>query len=183
MLVELSRAQDVQAGDGTTSVVVIAGALLDAAEKLLQMGIHPTAISDSFQRCASKASAILTEMSYPIELTDRESLVKSASTSLNSKVVSQYSSLLAPLAVDAVMKVSDEDAKVPSVDLKNIKIIQSLGGTIEDTELVEGLVFTQRASGSNGPKRLEKAKIGLIQFCISPPKTDVSSNLRLFSTY
>lgn len=176
MLVELSRAQDIEAGDGTTSVVVVAGALLDAAEKLLNIGIHPTAISDAFQRCAKKAVEILTEMSIPIELTDRESLIKSASTSLNSKVVSQHSSLLAPLAVDAVLRVT-EPGNEAGCDLKNIKCIRSLGGTIEDTELINGLVFTQRASGSNGPKRLEKAKIGLIQFCISPPKTDMDHNV------
>lgn len=177
MLVELSRAQDVEAGDGTTSVVVVAGALLDAAEKLLAKGIHPTAISDAFQRCSTKAVSILKEMSTAIELTDRESLVKSASTSLNSKVVSQQSSTLAPIAVDAVLKVAEQRGTEHSVDLKNIKIIQSLGGTIEDTELIEGLVFTQKSSGVNGPKRIEKAKIALIQFCISPPKTDMDHNV------
>lgn len=176
MLVELSRAQDVEAGDGTTSVVVIAGALLEAAERLLQKGIHPTAISDAFQRCSTKAVEILTAMSKPVELSDRESLIKSASTSLNSKVVSQQSSTLAPLAVDAVLKVT-EPGHEDRVDLKNIKVIRSLGGTIEDTELINGLVFTERTSGVNGPKRVEKAKIGLIQFCISPPKTDMDHSV------
>lgn len=176
MLVELSRAQDVEAGDGTTSVVVVAGALLEAAERLLQKGIHPTAISDAFQRCSAKAVEILTAMSKPVELSDRESLIKSASTSLNSKVVSQQSSTLAPLAVDAVLKVT-EPGQEERVDLKNIKVIRSLGGTIEDTELIDGLVFTERTSGVNGPKRLEKVKIGLIQFCISPPKTDMDHNV------
>jgi chaperonin GroEL (HSP60 family) len=85
-LVELSQSQDVEAGDGTTTVVVIAGALLDAAANLLAKGIHPTAISGSFQQAANKSVEILTEMSTPVELTDRESLIKSASTSLNSKV-------------------------------------------------------------------------------------------------
>ncbi|XP_063698648.1 T-complex protein 1 subunit delta [Culicoides brevitarsis] len=176
MLVELSRAQDVEAGDGTTSVVVVAGALLEAVEKLLNMGIHPTAISDAFQKCARKAVEILTEMSKPLELTDMESLVKIASTSLNSKVVSQQSSLLAPIAVDAVLKVT-EPGKEYSVDLKNIKIVRSLGGTIEDTEMIDGLVFTQKSSGVNAPKRIEKAKIGLIQFCISAPKTDMDHSV------
>lgn len=176
MLVELSRAQDVEAGDGTTSVVVIAGALLEAAERLLHMGIHPTAISDAFQRCSTKAVEILTEMSRPIELSDRESLIKSAATALNSKVVSQQSSALAPLAVDAVLQIT-EPGQESQVDLKDIKVIRSLGGTVDDTELVDGLVFTQRASGSNGPKKVEKAKIALIQFCISPPKTDVMLNV------
>ncbi|XP_044732525.1 T-complex protein 1 subunit delta [Chrysoperla carnea] len=176
MLVELSRAQDVEAGDGTTSVVVVAGAFLEAAEKLLHRGIHPTAISDAFQRASTKAVEILTEMSKPIELTDRENLIKSASTSLNSKVVSQQSSLLAPLAVNAVLKVTDP-ARELNVDLKDIKVIQKLGGTVEDTELIEGLVFTQKSANVNGPKRIEKANIGLIQFCISPPKTDMDHNV------
>lgn len=176
MLVELSRAQDVEAGDGTTSVVVIAGSLLEAAEKLLQKGIHPTAISDSFQRCASKAVEILNGMATPIRLDDRESLLKSASTSLSSKVVSQQGSLLASIATDAVLKIV-EPGREAGVDLKDIKVIQSLGGTVEDTELVDGLIFTHKSSGINAPKRIEKAKIGLIQFCISPPKTDMDHSV------
>ncbi|CAB3362199.1 Hypothetical predicted protein [Cloeon dipterum] len=176
MLVELSRSQDIEAGDGTTSVVVIAGSLLEAAEKLLARGIHPSAISDAFQIAANKSVEILTKMSRRIELNDRESLVQSASTSLNSKVVSQHSSQLAPLAVDAILKVTDP-AKDDNVDLKDIKVICQLGGTVDDTELVDGLVFTQRPAGANPPRKVEKAKIGLIQFCISPPKTDMDHNV------
>ncbi|XP_044749354.1 T-complex protein 1 subunit delta [Coccinella septempunctata] len=172
MLVELSRAQDVEAGDGTTTVVVIAGAFLDAAEKLLDRGIHPTAISESFQRAAGHAIKILEGISTPVQLDNREQLIKSASTSLNSKVVSQHSSLLAPIAVDAVLKVIDP-AHEKAVNLSDIKVIKQLGGTIDDTELLDGLVFPQRVANVNGPKRVEKAKIGLIQFCISPPKTDM----------
>ena len=88
MLVELSQAQDVEAGDGTTSVVVIAGSLLGAAEKMLNKGIHPTIIAESFQRAAAKAVEFLTDISTPVELDDRESLLRAASTSLNSKVSS-----------------------------------------------------------------------------------------------
>ncbi|XP_011156248.1 T-complex protein 1 subunit delta [Solenopsis invicta] len=176
MLVELSKAQDIEAGDGTTSVVVIAGSLLESAERLLQKGIHPTSISDAFQKAASKAVSILLNMSISVDLTDKESLVKVAATSLNSKVVHQQSSLLAPLAVDAVLKVTEEGKEV-SVDLHDIKVIKKLGGTVEDTELVDGLIFTQKSCNVNGPKRIEKVKIGLIQFCISPPKTDMDHNV------
>ncbi|CAK9816842.1 T-complex protein 1 subunit delta [Anthophora quadrimaculata] len=176
MLVELSKAQDIEAGDGTTSVVVIAGSLLEAAERLLQKGIHPTLISDAFQKAATKAVKILTNMSIPVDLRDKESLIRAAATSLNSKVVFQQSSLLAPLAVDAVLKVTEE-GKEGAVDLNNIKVIKKLGGTVEDTELVEGLIFTQKSCNVNGPRRIEKAKIGLIQFCISPPKTDMDHNV------
>merc|ERR1711902_169261 len=120
-----SKAQDIEAGDGTTSVVVTAGSLLDAADKLLQKGIHPTTISESFQKAAGKAVDILTGMATPLDLTDRESLLKAANTSLNSKVVSQNSAELSPIAVD-------------------------------------GMLFEQKAANINGPKRMEKAKIGFI---------------------
>ncbi|XP_065661788.1 T-complex protein 1 subunit delta isoform X2 [Hydra vulgaris] len=177
MLVELSKAQDVEAGDGTTSVVVIAGSLLSAAQKLLDKGIHPTIISESFQRASLKACEIVTSMSMPVDLSDRDTLLKSATTSLSSKVVSQYSGLLAPICVDSVLKLVDP-AKDFNVDLRDIKLVTKLGGTVEDTELVDGLVLDHRISHfAEGVARVEKARIGLLQFCISPPKTDMENNV------
>uniref|UniRef100_A0A8C9YZ51 T-complex protein 1 subunit delta n=1 Tax=Sander lucioperca TaxID=283035 RepID=A0A8C9YZ51_SANLU len=172
MLVELAKAQDIEAGDGTTSVVVIAGALLDACSKLLQKGIHPTIISESFQKAVEKGVEVLTAMSRPVQLSDRETLLNSATTSLCSKVVSQYSSLLAPMSVDAVMRVIDP-ATATGVDLQDIKIIKKVLCVFE---LVDGLVLTQRISNT-GVSRVEKAKIGLIQFCLSPPKTDMDNQI------
>ncbi|CAG8455387.1 T-complex protein 1 subunit delta [Gigaspora rosea] len=177
MLVDLSAAQDVEAGDGTTSVVVIASALLGAAEKMLAKGVHPTTIAEAFQRAAIKSSEFLTEMSTEINLSDRDSLLRAASTSLNSKIVSQYSNLLAPIAVDAVLRVIDP-ATATNVDLKDIRIVKKVGGTIDDTELVDGLVLTQNViKNSGGPTRMEKAKIGLIQFQLSPPKPDMENQI------
>uniref|UniRef100_A0A8C0L7P8 T-complex protein 1 subunit delta n=1 Tax=Canis lupus dingo TaxID=286419 RepID=A0A8C0L7P8_CANLU len=175
MLVELSKAQDIEAGDGTTPVVFIAGSLLDSCTKLLQKGIHPTIISESFQKALEKGIEILTDMSRPVELSDRETVLNSATTSLNSKVVSQYSSLLSPMSVNAAMKVTDP-ATATSVDLREIEIVKKLGGTIDDCELVEGLVLTQKVANS-GITRVEKAKIGLIQFCLSAPKMDMDNQI------
>jgi T-complex protein 1 subunit delta len=173
MLVNLSNAQDVEAGDGTTSVVVICGSLLGAADRLLSKGIHPSVISESFQRAAAAAVEVLHDMSQPISLTDTASLLQAANTSLSSKIVSQYSNLLGPMAVNAVTKTIDLKT-ADNVDLKNIRIIKKVGGTIEDSELVEGLVLTQPViKSAGGPVRMEKAKIGLIQFQLSPPKPDV----------
>ena len=173
MLVNLSKAQDIEAGDGTTSVVVLAGSLLEASEKLLNKGIHPTLISDAFQKASAKSAELLQAMAMPVDLSDREKLLQSANTSLNSKVVSQHSSELSPIAVDAVLKVAD--AEKNNVNLKDIKIIKKLGGTVDDTELVEGLVLSQRVAG--GVKKMEKAKVGLIQFQVSPPKTDMDNQV------
>ncbi|CAF0794697.1 unnamed protein product [Adineta ricciae] len=176
MLVELSKAQDIEAGDGTTTVVVLAGSLLDAASRLVSKGLHPTAIADAFEKAADKATEILKGISIPIELSDNDSLQRSASTSLNSKVVSQHTHLLAPIAVQAVLKVINP-AVDNNVDLRDIRIVKKLGGTIEDTELVEGLVLDQKTIGFGAPTRIEKAKIALIQFCISPPKTDMENTV------
>ncbi|KMS97523.1 hypothetical protein BVRB_5g126360 [Beta vulgaris subsp. vulgaris] len=176
-LVQLSKSQDTVAGDGTTTVVVLAGALLKQCSLLLSHGIHPTVISDSLHKISTHAVDVLTSMAVPLELSDRDSLVKSASTSLNSKVVSQYSSLLAPLAVDAVLSVVDP-GKPDMVDLRDIKIVKKLGGTVDDTEMVKGLVFDKKVSRSGGgPTRMENAKIAVIQFQISPPKTDIEQSI------
>ncbi|RKP11387.1 chaperonin Cpn60/TCP-1 family [Piptocephalis cylindrospora] len=178
MLVDLSAAQDVEAGDGTTSVVVLAGALLTAAEKLLAKGIHPTTIAESFQRCAAKIVQYLEDMSPPLLLSDRESLLRAASTSLNSKVVSQHSSLLAPIAVDAVLRVVQDPLTTENADLQDIRVVKKLGGTIDDTELVDGLVLSQTViKSAGGPTRMEKAKIGLVQFQLSPPKPDMENQI------
>ncbi|KAI9838659.1 MAG: T-complex protein 1 subunit delta [Sarea resinae] len=177
MLVDLSAAQDVEAGDGTTSVVVIAGSLLGAAERLLGKGIHPTVISESFQRAAAAAVKILHDMSQPISLTDRATLLQAASTSLSSKIVSQYSNLLGPMAVDSVLKTIDSKT-ADNVDLRNIRILKKVGGTIEDSEMVDGLVLSQGVVKSGGgPTRVEKARIGLIQFQLSPPKPDMENSI------
>ena len=177
MLVDLSAAQDVEAGDGTTSVVVIAGSLLGAADRLLAKGIHPTVTSESFQRAAAAAVQTLEDMSHPISLSDRATLLQAASTSLSSKIVSQHSNLLGPMAVDAVLKTIDQKT-ADNVDLKNIRIVKKVGGTIEDSEMIDGLVLNQPVvkSGS-GPARMEKARIALIQFRLSPPKPDMENQI------
>lgn len=175
MLVDLSAAQDVEAGDGTTSVVVIAGGLLGAADRLLAKGIHPSVIAESFQRAAAAAVQVLHDMSQPVSLNDTATLLQAATTSLSSKIVSQHSNLLAPMAVNAVTKTIDIKT-ADNVDLKNIRIVKKAGGTIEDSEMVEGLVLTQGVvKAGGGPARMEKARIGLIQFQLSPPKPDVCS--------
>lgn len=139
----------------------------------MAIGIHPQVVANAFSLAVNKAETILTDMAIPIDLDDRESLLKNAVTSLNSKVVSQNSHLLAPIAVDAVLKVIDP-ATATNVDLRDIRIVKKVGGTIDDTELIEGLVFTQKASRkAGGPSRIADAKIALLQFCISPPKTDL----------
>ncbi|KAF1779688.1 GroEL-like equatorial domain [Phytophthora cactorum] len=172
MLVDLSKSQDIEAGDGTTSVCVIAGALLSAC-------IHPTNISEAFGLAAVKAEEILTEMAKPVELANREELINCVNTSLSSKVISEYADRLSPIAVDAVLKVIDI-ATATNVDLNTVRVVKQLGGTIDDSELVEGLVFSKgfdKTAAATASSTIENAKIALIQFCLSAPKADMESNV------
>lgn len=177
MLVELAKSQDVVAGDGTTSVVVICGALLKKAQEMLEKGIHPTVISDSFNRAANKACEILESIAIKVNLEDKESLIRAANTSLSSKVISQHTALMSPMAVDAVLRVIDPQ-RPNLLDLRDIRVVCKAGGTIDDSELVAGCVFDQKAAKTaGGPTRVEKAKIGLIQFHLSPPKADIENTV------
>jgi T-complex protein 1 subunit delta len=145
--VDLSAAQDIEAGDGTTSVVVLAGSFLGAAEKMLgkganfflskcfariqrkrDAGIHPSLIATSFLNASKKAVEYLTEMSTPVDLKDNASLLRAATTSLNSKIVSQYSSTLAPIAVQAVTRISNSQSS--NVDLRDIRIVKKVSMSI-----------------------------------------------------
>lgn len=176
MLVQLSKSQDIEAGDGTTSVCVIAGSLLEACSQLLAKGVHATTIADAFMRAADEAERILKAVSEPVDLSDKATLVNAVTTCLSSKVVSQNAETLAPIAVEAVTSIIEPDAT--TVDLSNIKIVKQVGGTVDDTELVDGLVFSQGAKkAAGGPSRIENAKIALIQFCLSAPKTDMENNV------
>ena len=178
MLVEISAAQDIEAGDGTTSVVVMAGALLKASQELLNRGIHPAAISDGFSVALEKAKEIIEGMGTPVDLNDREILIQNCVTCLSSKVVSANSDVLAPMAVDAVLKIIDKENDT-NVDLNNIKVSMKLGGTVDDSELIDGLCFTENQVShfAGGPTRITDAKIGVIQFCMSAPKTDLENNV------
>lgn len=142
------------------------------------MGIHPTAISDGFAISLKKALEVLNSIATPIDIKENDQLIKCVSTSLASKVVSQNSVSLAPLAVKSVLKVCDP-VNDTNVDLNNIKVVTKMGGTIDDIEMCEGIIFpdNKASSSAGGPTRVANAKIALIQFCLSAPKTDIDSNI------
>lgn len=126
MLVQLSKSQDIEAGDGTTSICVIAGALLQACSELLTKGIHPTVIAESFKLCAKKAEEIILGMSTPINLSDRDSVLNAVNTCLSSKVVHNNADVLAPIAVDAVLSIVENKEAAINVDLRDIKIVKQV---------------------------------------------------------
>jgi T-complex protein 1 subunit delta len=129
---------------------------------LLDKGIHPSIIADSFGRAAKSCVNIMEGMSIPVDLNDHESLVKSAATSLASKVVSHHAGLLAPIAVNAVTSILQPGLE--NVDLRDIKISKKLGGTLDDSEMLDGLVFANlhAAHSAGGPTRIVNPKIAMV---------------------
>lgn len=178
MLVQLSKSQDIEAGDGTTSICVIAGSFLQACSDLLSKGIHPTIIADSFKLAAQKATEILEGMAKPVDLYDRSGVLHAVNTCLSSKVVHNNADVLAPIAVNSVLDIVDIENDT-NVDLRDIKIVKQVGGTIDDTELVHGLVLETgiKTVSSNPTTKVQNAKVALIQFCLSAPKTDMENNI------
>ena len=140
MMVEISKTIDTEVGDGTTSSVVFAGALLEKAEKLLEKNVHSTVIVDGYQAAAAKALELLAHISKSVLPDDRESLLKIAKTSMQSKLISEDSDPLSKIVVDAVMKIATKKDQKFSVDLDNIKVEKKSGGSIQDTQLVKGIV-------------------------------------------
>lgn len=180
MLVETSKAQDIAAGDGTTTVVILAGALLNQAQNLLDKNIAPTIIADGYSDALKESEEIIENIEKKIDLDDENALIQNCITSLASKVVASDSHILAPIAVKAVRNLVKAGALVNNeVDLRDIKVAKKLGGTIEDTEMINGLVFTHNkiSKAAGGPSSITNPKIGLIQFCISSPKTDMENSI------
>jgi T-complex protein 1 subunit delta len=172
MLVNISKAQDNEAGDGTTTVVVLCGAFLGACLNLLKKGLNQIKILDSFRFSLKKTEEILISISFPIDLNKKETLYDAAFSALESKVVSSHSYILAPIAVEAALKLIDKEISY-DLDLNNIKILKKIGGVIEQTELLEGLGIDYPVVKSfGGPVKIIDAKIAVIQFCLSLPTTD-----------
>jgi T-complex protein 1 subunit delta len=179
ILVDLAKSQDISAGDGTTTVTIICGSLLKKCVDILDKGIHPMTISESFEKASRSAIDIIEKtMGIPVNLDDHQTLIKAANTSLGSKMVSNCCLHLSSVAVKCIMKILNP--KLPQeIDLHDVKVVKKLGGTVNDTEIVDGLILEHKISHkiSGAPKRVDNAKICLAQFHISMPKSDTDSSV------
>lgn len=178
LMVELSKSQDDEIGDGTTGVVVLAGALLEQAEKLLDKGIHPTRISEGFERAVDLVTPVLTKNAHKLDYRSEnghEELVKTAMTSLNSKIVNRMKRPFAEMCVKAVLAVADIDRKDVNLDL--IKLDGKVGGKLEDTHLVNGIVIDKEFSHPQMPDRVDDAKICILTCPFEPPKPKTKHKL------
>lgn len=176
LMVQLSQSQDDEIGDGTTGVVVLAGALLEQAEGLLDRGLHPIRIADGFEMAAHHAVQHLETICESFDIkSDKEHLIKTAMTSLGSKIVSRCIRQFAEIAVDAVLSVADLERK--DVDFELIKVETKSGGRLEDTMLVKGVVVDKDFSHPQMPKRLEQVKVAILTCPFEPPKPKTKHKL------
>ena len=177
MMVEISKTIDTEVGDGTTSSVIFAGALLEKAEKLLEKDVHSTVIIDGYQDASEKALELLADLAKTIKPDDQESLLKIAKTSMQSKLISENSVSLSKLVVDAVLKIADHTNF--SVDLDNLKVEKKAGGSIDDTSLVNGIILDKEIVHSGMPTKVEEAKIALVNTAHEVEKTEMSAEIRI----
>jgi len=176
MMVEIAKTQDKEVGDGTTSAVVLAGELLKNAEQLLGQKIHPTVIVDGYQQAQVKSLEILKAMALPVKPDDLAMLKLVAETAISGKGAEAYKDLLCGLVVSAVTKVVDPDG---TVDIQHVNVQKKVGGKIEDTELIEGMVIDKERAHPAMPKKVSSAKILLLNAALEYKKTEVTAKINI----
>lgn len=185
MMVEISKSVDNEVGDGTTSAVVVAGALLEKAEELITKSVHPTVIVEGFKTASQKAIDTLRELAVKVNPQDKDFLNKIAQTSMASKMVAGNSKHLSNVIVDSVLAVSEKfsnaNREEVKVDIDNIKVEKKAGGSINDTQIIHGIVLDKEVVHGGMPKRIENAKIALLNSPLEIEKTEFDAKLNINS--
>ena len=179
MLVEVAKTQDNEAGDGTTSAVIIAGELLNRAEELIEKSVHPTIIIDGYRKAAEKALDTLERIAVKVDLKTPDYLLKAAMTSMGSKLVAEYKEYLADIAVKAMLSVTEKMGASWKVDVDDVKVEKKNGESLRETTLVNGIVLDKEIVHSGMPKRIENAKIALLDASLEIEKTEFDSKLNI----
>ena len=173
MLVEVAKTQEDEVGDGTTTAVIIAGELLKKSEDLLDQDIHPTIVAMGYRQAAEKAQEILNVISIDAE--DRDTLLKVAMTAMTGKGTEKAREPLAELVVNAVKQV-EEDGEI---DQDSIKIEKKDGATVDDSTLVQGVIIDKERVHPGMPKKIEDAKIALLNSALEVKETEVDAEIRI----
>jgi thermosome len=181
MMVEVSKTQDDEVGDGTTSVVILTGELLGKAVELMDKKIHPTVIIDGYRDAQEQALKVLDEISITVKPKDKDTLKKVAITAMASKLIAGYSDYLSDLAVDAILQIAEETDEGYEADLDMVKIEKKPGGSITDTTLIKGLLIDKEVVHSDMPKRVKDAKIGLLNSAMEIEKTEFDAKIQIES--
>ena len=179
MMVEISKAQDDEMGDGTTSAVVLAGELLTKAEDLIEKDVHPTVIVEGYRKATEKALEVLNSLAIKADPKDRAMLKKVAVVSQAGKVLRENADFVADLAVDAVMQVAEQTAEGYKVEIKDINVLKKAGESITDTKLVQGVILDKEVVHPGMSKRVENAKIALLNAAVEVEKTEFDAKINI----
>jgi len=179
MLVEVAKTQDNEVGDGTTTAVLLSGELLSESEKLLDQNVHPTVIVDGYKKAAEKAIEILDKISIPIQEKDDETLRQIATTAMYSKGIAAARDLFADIAVKAVRQVAEKGEGGLKADIDLIKVLKKNGKSLSETELVRGIVVDKEFAHAQMPKRVENAKIALVNAKLEIEKTEFDAKINI----
>ena len=179
MLVEVAKTQDEECGDGTTTAVILAGELLKKSVDLIDANVHPTIITAGYRLAAKKALEVLDTVAISIEPKDRATLIKIAKTAMMSKSISGSKELMAKVAVDSVSAVAEKVNGKWSVDMDNIQITKKHGGSMDDTQLIQGIIVDKEPVHPGMPKRIEKAKILLLDVALEIKKTEIDAKIEI----
>lgn len=179
-MIELSRAQDEEVGDGTTSVIVIAGELLHVAEPLIHRDFHPTVICSGFIRALEDALDILRTVAFPINLSDREELSKLVKASIGTKFISRFSDLMVGLAIDAVETVHIDEGGRKEIDIKRYAKVEKLpGGNIEESRVLKGVMVNKDVTHPKMKRKVEKPRVLLLDCTLEYKKNESATNVEL----
>ena len=181
MMVEISKATDNEVGDGTSSVVVLAGALIEKAEELITKDVHPTIIVDGYRKSAQKSIEIFNQIAQKIDGGNKSELIKVAKTSMQTKLVSKESNELSEIVVNAALLVSESNDSGHQVDIDDVKVEKKAGGSLRDTKLIKGIVLDKEVVHGGMPKRIEKAKIALVNSALEIEKTEFDAKINISS--
>ena len=179
MMVEVAKTQDDMVGDGTTTAVILAGELLQKAEDLLEQNIHPTIIVQGYRKAVEKAIEALAKLAITIDIDDRAALKKVSMTSMGSKAVGAARSHLSDITIDAVKLIVEKRGDKTIADIDNIQRVKKEGKSLYDTELIRGIIIDKEIVHAGMPKRIEKAKIALLDSALEVEKTEFSSEIRI----
>ena len=179
MMVEVSKTQDAMVGDGTTTAVVIAGALLQEAEGLINQNVHPTVIADGYRMAAQKAKEILDETGMKVSINDKDIIMKMAATSLSSKSASSSKDKLAEISYETIKAVAEKTEKGYKVDMDNVQIVKKHGGEIDDTALIYGIIVDKEKVHPGMPDVVKDAKIAVLNAALEIKKPEFDTNIRI----
>ena len=179
MMVEVSKAQDQECGDGTTTAVVLAGELLKKAEEMVDQNVHPTIIVSGYRDAAEKAREILEKTADRIGMKDKDALKRIAMTAMMSKSVSASREHLASIAVEAVAAVAEKEGSGYTIDKDNIQIVKKQGAAMEDTELIRGIIVDKEPVHPGMPKQVKKARIALVDSALEVKKTEIDAKIQI----